>query len=154
MTHLKLVQNALQKSLHGFKAITVLQIISVRLPTYGHLLDILVAIPLLESLALSEIQWNGVGNIPAPRSFQHLRYLNMFCDGNLQIIDWLFQLRLLCSPVYLFAPGALPQGDFLRTLGRSLEHLTVKMSASQRHDKQNESKFDFSFVSNINEIKR
>jgi hypothetical protein len=149
MTHLKLVQNALQKSLHGFKAITVLQIISVRLPTYGHLLDILVAIPLLESLALSEIQWNGVGNIPAPRSFQHLRYLNMFCDGNLQIIDWLSNDSPLVLTGLSIRARSTPQGDFLRTLGRSLEHLTVKMSASQRHDKQNESEFDFFFVSNI-----
>jgi len=52
-----LPQNTLRKCLNASKTITVLEIMFVRLPTCGALLDILAATPSLESMMLSEIYW-------------------------------------------------------------------------------------------------
>ena len=144
MTGVNLGQNTLQRSLNGFKAITVLEIVFVRVPTCGYLLDILVATPLLESVMLTEIYWTGIGNIPSPQSFRYLHNLRTHCEGNSQILGWLCEGSLPALSRLSIRARSVPRGEFLHTLGTSLEHLLVKMSVKPYHDRRNESQsFDF-----------
>ena len=139
MTHVNLDQNSLGRSLNDFKAITALEFTFVGLSTCGSLLDILVATPLLESVRLFEVYWKGVGDIPASQSFQHLSILSTHCEGNSQILGWLSKGSLPVLSRLSIRARSSPQGEFLRALGSSLEHLVVKISVNQHHDKQNES---------------
>jgi hypothetical protein len=118
----------------GFKSITVLNIMFVRIPTCGTLLDILAATPLLETATLSEIYWRCPGNIPDPQSFPYLHTLSMHCAPSSHILDWLFTKPLpALSSVSIRADSSIAGCQFLRTAGSSLQHLQVKKMFTDKY---------------------
>ena len=141
LTHIAFPQNTLQRCLKGFKTISVLEILFVRLPTCGSLFDMLAASRSLESVRLSEIYWKDLGNIPAPRSFQYLHSLSVHCEEKSQILSWLSKGSLPAPSRLSIHARSGPQGEFLRKIGSSLQHLRVKMLVNRALDlhEQNES---------------
>jgi hypothetical protein len=112
----------------SFKTITVLNVVSVWIPTCATLLDILASTPLLETATLSEINWRSLGNIPDPQSFPYLHTLSIHCGSSSHIIDWLSKRPLpALSSVSICADSGAAGCQLLRTLGSSLQYFQVKM---------------------------
>jgi hypothetical protein len=145
--HLK--HNTLPRSMDGFKSITVLNIMFVRIPTCGTLLDILTATPLLETVTLSEISWRCAGNIPDPQSFPYLHTLNIHCAPSSHILDWISTRPLpVLSSVSINADSSIAGCQFLRTAGSSLQHLQVKkmFTDNYSHEARNQADESESFL--------